>query len=424
MNCERFQALLMDYLDKELPAEDMAEMESHEASCPDCRAEAQEMRLLLTDLRHLDDDVEVPAELSRSWRVEIRKEEDMKQEKESRGKKGFLRTFRPAIAIAASVLFLIGGTALTRDSLPKANTTAAQQTSASQGKRDGGTVNRSNEPDLMTAPNASPMYAMEEEGTYMAMDSSYGSIPESAAAGGGASTGSAEATAPKIIRTYTYTLATQAFDADLETLKTLCEQVGGWVEYSSLSGDATKGETRSASLTLRIPTAHMDKMKPSIEGVGRVVSSYETAEDVTENYTDTSIRLQTQRDKMTRLQKLMETAGDLGDLLAVESEIADTQYQIDRLESSLRNMDRRVEYTSVQVYLREEKVEDLITQADLTLGERIRIGIDSSLKSIGAFLQDMAVFLVMALPVLIPLAVILIIVVIVTKRRRNKHTKQ
>jgi hypothetical protein len=226
----------------------------------------------------------------------------------------------------------------------------------------------------------------------------------------------------KIIRTASYTLNTMQFENDLEAVKALASALNGWVEYASVSGDASQGDMRYANLTLRIPTESLDSFKGSVTSIGRVTDSNESATDVSENYSDTQMRLKTQKDKMDRLRALMNTTGELADLLAVENEIANTQYQIDSYESSLRGMDSSINFTSIQVYLNEETAKDAASVKALTLGERIQQGLNATWQAVCEFAQDLAVFLVMILPVIIPAALILLLVLKVHKHR--KQTKQ
>ncbi|MFH1881070.1 MAG: DUF4349 domain-containing protein, partial [Bacillota bacterium] len=163
----------------------------------------------------------------------------------------------------------------------------------------------------------------------------------------------------------------------------------------------------------------LDGFLSGLEGIGRTTDRYETATDMTTQYTDTALRLKTQQDKMTRLQELLLKADTVEDLLAIESEIANTQYEIDWMQSSLMGIDRQVEYASVSVYLQEQTPVDTAAAQDLTIGERLLSGLEASLKWLGGFFENMLVFLVAAAPVLIPLIVIYIVARVVVKRRKS-----
>ena len=176
---------------------------------------------------------------------------------------------------------------------------------------------------------------------------------------------------------------------------------------------------RTAHLTLRIPQTALDGYLSGAEQLGRITSRSETAEDVTASYQDMQTRLDTQLALMERLQALITESGDLSDLLALESQIADTQYMIDALQSSLAGTDRQVAYSTVSVSLFEEKAPAL-TDTTVSLGERIVAAVRIGWNAIADFTGDMLVFLVAALPFIVVVVVAVAAVAVVRRiRRRN-----
>ncbi len=419
MNCERFEALLTDYLEGTLTQEDKAAMDQHMEECAACAQSLADMRMLLQDLTSMDDSVQVPTEWSQSWRQAIRTEERTNMLKQSETPRR--KPWRSWVSAAAAVAVLAAGSMAAREWIPATSRTQSESSIALQKTADSG------ENMQVPAPNPNPNETA---------DMLYTATPE---AGGAARNGVAysasqsmkDEAAPaagetvqgvKIIRTASYTLNTMQFEHDLEAVKALSAKYNGWVEYAGISGDKAHGDMRFANLTLRIPTQSLDSFESGVTSIGRVTDSNVSATDVSESYSDTQMRLQTQKDKMERLRALMNTTGELADLLAVENEIANTQYQIDSYESSLRGIDSRVNFTSIQVYLQEETSKDAASTKELTLGERIIQGLKATWQATCEFAQDLAVFLVMILPIVIPAALILFIVLKVHKHR--KQTKQ
>ncbi len=419
MNCERFEALLMDYLEGTLTKEDSAAMDQHIKECAVCQKSLEDTRLLLQDLTSLDSAAQVPADWKASWREAVyREEKEQMQQTEVRKK----TPWRAWISAAAAVIVLVTGSIAARKLVPGSEQNARGSTQANQAMKAPAPSPAENAADGFEAPSADMyMAAVPENGAGTERSSLFADTAQS-------KTVSSEPSSTqnnqgiKIIRNASYSLNTMRFDQDLEGLKALAASINGWVEYVDVTGDTTLGQIRRATLTLRIPTESLDSFKGGVGNYGRVVGSNESATDVSESYADTQMRLQTQKDKMERLRNLMNTTGELADLLAVENEIANTQYQIDSYESSLRGTDSRVNFTSVQVYLKEETAGEAASAKELTLSERIAKGFAAAIKAIGAFAQDLVVFLVMVLPVLIPAAVILFL--IVKAHKRHKHTKQ
>ena len=351
-------------------------------------------------LSGLNEDVPaMPEGLHAAW---MQKVEDTKMEKTRT-----MKTVTRWLSVAAAMVFVIGGTLLTKDGLDSAT---LRSTQAYQSDANGSMV-------FGTAYANDYKYAadeaVEEESS---MDT--GVMLTMAR---GTSTMAAKESAPapaekKIIRTASMTIATQTFEDSLNALKSACEGQGGWIESSSESTNSYSG-LRTAYLTLRIPQDSLDAYLAGTEGLGRVTSKSESAQDVTASYQDTQTRLNTQLALMERLQALITESGDLSDLLALESQIADTQYMIDSLQSSLNSTDRQVSYSTVNVTLKEEKTVEL-TDTTVSFGERILSAVAVGWEAFTGFLGDMVVFLVAALPFMLIVAVVVIVIKLIRRRRK------
>lgn len=223
----------------------------------------------------------------------------------------------------------------------------------------------------------------------------------------------------KLVRTVHLSLRTETFDRDVEGIQQLLLQYGGYIENLSQQGEAGTYYGRSASLTMRVPSQHLDAFLEGVSGYGRVTSRNETTQDMTEQYADNEIRIQTLRTKMERLNTLLSQAEYVSDMLEIESEIADTQYQLDRFESQQLSIDRRVDMSYVYVDVQESIVRDEVDDEDLGLGQRLKAALKTSIKGLGRFGRNLLVFLVMAAPVIVPVALIVLIVKLV-KRGKNK----
>lgn len=306
------------------------------------------------------------------------------------------------LSLAAAAVFLVGGTLLTRDQLSATSTPVTQV--SERGETSGGTGYGVNGANFAMMDTAAP----EEYATRSSSAESYSYTADSGAA--------QEET--KIIRTVSLSLGSGAFADDLDALQDLCREAGGWVSYISVSGDAAQA-SRRASLTLRIPEEKLEEFLQGADGLGRVISQTETAEDVTATYQDTAARLATQQAKMERLQDLMSETATLSELLELESAIADTQYTLDSLQSQLNATDQQVSYATVDISLREESNADAVTSRDLTLSERLRAGLATGWETFWGFCKDMLVFLSAALPYLAAVGVIAALMHLIFHRRKS-----
>ena len=401
MDCKEFSNLLDAYLDGALPDADARRMRDHAAECDACAA----LLSLRQDCRRMDEEIQVPDSFSSVWRQTIREEGNM----EEKSKKAV--NWKAWVSIAAALIFVVGGTLASRDTLPSREATSnstsyyAEKTSvdslAYRSMAAGGASNAAYDTGAMA-------YPMMEDGAVYDYDEGVEYEAEKAAQ------------VEKIIRSASFTVKTTDYDADLQRIKDLTAEMGGRVEYLSSSGDASSGQTRSASLTLRIPSQRLDEFLTGAQGIGAITGMTQEMEDVSDSYYDTQTRLETQREKLKRLQTLMAQAEDVSDLIEIESAIADTQYYIDRYTGQLKSYDSRVEYSTVRVNVRETRVTET---KEVSLGERIVTGIGDSFQEFGWFMEDMIIFLASALPWLIALAVVAFVIVRLIRGRRNKKNK-
>lgn len=404
MTCEEYAVLLQKSLEEALTPAEEALLRAHEAECSACAAKALALNDLQAQLAALRDDTPpMPEDFHAGW---LQRVEDCAMEQKQTRKRPYVKL----LSAAAALVFVVGGTLLTRDSLNKAPTAAPQMKMAEYESESydttaeyGYSMARSYSADTGGGMNnAAPMIAGSA------------AVPEDVEA-------ILEESGQKIIRTASLTIASPTYADSLAQLKALCGEMNGWVSYSS---ESERNARRTASLTLRIPSEHLSDFLEGTGSIGRITRREETADDVTESYQDTAARLSTQKALMERLKALITDAADLSDLLALESQIADTQYTIDRLQSSLNSTDRQVDYATVNVTLREELPEDGMTMADATLAERFVSALSTGWKAFISFVKDAVVFLAAALPFIVVVAIVYAVAHIIVRRRKRHHRKE
>lgn len=326
------------------------------------------------DLSAMQDEVPpMPENLHAAWMERVANEP---QDVPAPRKVPLRRQFMRGLAAAAAVVFVAAGATMTSGRIPAAG---------------GG------------APSAASFKMADSSSNDMAMYSRAmgGSQAEYGYDGGVMLTSdmaAAEESAAqerKIIRSVSLTIATDAFTGTLENIKTAAQSGGGWIESVTESGDEG---SRRAWMTLRIPADMLDTFLAEAGSAGRVTNRSETAQDVTESYYDTQARLESKQLLLGRLQELVAMAESLEDILALERQMADVQYEIDRLQESLLHTDRQVDYATVDITLREETPADQAADDQLSFGQRIAAAIEMGGIVFAEFLQNAAVWLVSAVP--------------------------
>jgi hypothetical protein len=100
----------------------------------------------------------------------------------------------------------------------------------------------------------------------------------------------------------------------------------------------------AATVTVRVPAAKFEDALAAVRGMGRVLDESRQANDVTEEYLDLGIRLDTARKARERLLEVLQKAEKVEDILKVEAELR-------RLTEELERMEGRRKFLSDQVAL-------------------------------------------------------------------------
>jgi hypothetical protein len=365
----------------------------------------------LTDLYRCD---EIPEGCRADWRAAVKREERQTMQTHRRPHP-FLRA---ALPMAAALVLVVGaisaGNLIPAVVSGSSSPVTASKTQASYSSNDSGTYADTYEYDMAAAPSA------QDESSRSAVYASSGSgITDTASLAGSTADDEDTVSGTKIVRTVDLTIASTDYDADTQALSALTQSLGGYVASVSLNGEATERKDRVAYYSLRIPSDQLDAFLSGMESIGRITGRYETATDRTTQYSDTQMRLTTQKDKMERLRELIAQAVDVTELLAIESEIADTQYEIDSLESSLLTIDRDVDNSQVTVTIQEQSSGDTAQTVELTLWQRLQSGFQASVEGFSRFLQNLLVFLVILLPVLVPIALVVLVIWLAVRAHRR-----
>lgn len=216
---------------------------------------------------------------------------------------------------------------------------------------------------------------------------------------------------------------TKNYSEDLDTIQSKLKELGGYQENFSQTGTAPtdwQDEGRTAVMTLRVPSEHFDDFMNVLKGLGETVSTTVNGRDVSTEYFDTETRLSTLRTQEARLQELLKQAATLEDIIEIEKQLEETTYQIESLETQLRDYDSLIDYSQVTVYLYEVNEVQSVTPSEEPLGNRISTAFYAVLNALAKFGEGLLIFLVGGSPILAPLIVAGVILLIVFKKKKKK----
>jgi hypothetical protein len=165
--------------------------------------------------------------------------------------------------------------------------------------------------------------------------------------------------------------------------------------------------TRTITMQVRVPAKLFDSSMQSLSSLGKVMEKHVTAEDVTEEYVDTESTLRNLNRTEARLLEHLSRTGRLSDTLLVEKELTRVRQEIEQREGRLRFLSHRVQYSTLDVTLREEaKAQPIVPPASYSSGKEA----SEASRSLVEFLRGvwtMAIWIGVWAVVWVPLALIL-----------------
>ena len=131
-------------------------------------------------------------------------------------------------------------------------------------------------------------------------------------------------------------------------VQALVDKYGGEITERE-TGTDDEGDVRVARLLLRIPSKSFQDAFVDLEQVADLKSSNSTAEDVTTQVIDTSVRIRAQRRSLRRVEVLLDRATSIRDIVAIEAQLTRRQADLDSLEKRKAFLSDQTEMSTVTV---------------------------------------------------------------------------
>ncbi|MEU1528989.1 DUF4349 domain-containing protein [Streptomyces fagopyri] len=183
-----------------------------------------------------------------------------------------------------------------------------------------------------------------------------GAASDGAASGAG---GSRAATAPKlgtsgIIRTAFLTVQVEDVPEALDRARATATGAGGFVGDETTTRDG-RGHERTR-VVLRVPSDRYDQVLADLGGAGKVLERTAKAQDVTDQVVDVESRITSQRASVARVRGLMDRAGRLSDVVALEGELSSREADLEALLARQASLKDRTSLATITLSLSETPV--------------------------------------------------------------------
>ena len=192
---------------------------------------------------------------------------------------------------------------------------------------------------------------------------------EEAARGDGAEAQKVTDADRMVIRTKTLRLEVESTTDTLEDIRGLIKTHGGtiqdlqvatdtdeWLyrydEYGYATGD---GAALRGWVTVRVPAASFEPFVADVIGLGEVRFQAEDSEDVTQQHVDLSARLANLKAEEERLRTFFDSAKDVKDMLAIETELNRVRQEIESLDAQVKYLERQAAMATITIELTEPR---------------------------------------------------------------------
>ena len=281
--------------------------------------------------------------------------------------------------------------------------------------------------------NTEASYDAPSKGDYIASDDYYEeSLKDSAGNGFNSSspmeTPDVESTADndlasrKLIKRVRMEIETETYDDFLASVKSLIASTGAYIQNSTMYDRNGKASNRSATLIVRVPADRLSEFTDGIYGGATVTYYNEDLDDVTASYKDIESRIESLKIELEALNKLLSEATDLQYVISLHDRITDIRYELDMYESSIRNYDELISYSTVTLDIREVKRVTVVDEQ--STWQEIKSNLSENLSDIGEFFRQAFIDIVSGIPYIIIFAIIFGAIILIIALKVKKHRKK
>lgn len=132
----------------------------------------------------------------------------------------------------------------------------------------------------------------------------------------------------------------------VKNIEKLTADLGGRIDSVS-----TQNGAASATIVLRVPAAKFDEALALIEKIGEITGKNISADDVTEEFRDTALRLNTQKMILARFEELLKKATDPKERVGILREMERISSDIAALEQRLSYLKDQADFSTITLYL-------------------------------------------------------------------------
>lgn len=219
-------------------------------------------------------------------------------------------------------------------------------------------------------------------------------------------------TTKKIIKDGTISISVSDINAAKRHVDSTLKQFKAYYEEEQYNN---YNDAASYELKIRVPCDQFENLLRTTEtGTGKITAKTINTRDVTAEYTDTEVRLNSKKLFRERYRQLLAKAGKVADVLLIEENILKLQEEIESNEGQIKLFDDQISYSTLDVRLY-KPVEEKEKPKEETFLQKLKLSLNGGWESV--------IIAVLWIIKQWPLAIVILIsAVLVVKRWRRRST--
>ena len=267
-----------------------------------------------------------------------------------------------------------------------------------------------NEPDYDESMSSPRMMSSPESASLMTKEVSSGPVSQ----GSDQLTNISER---KISKNAQLEIKVKSLDDSMNFITNKTNSYKGYIVSSSSYAPNTDYETKTANISLRVPSDSLDQFLKEIKTYAKeTIHESIFTQDITEEYIDVKAKITSMESSEQRLTKLLDKTESVNEIVEVEKELSRLRGEIDSLKGRFKFIENSVVTSLIHIYM--EEIPNPVSISDPSWNTRdIALDAIKALSSFGQFIVSVIVFIFVFTPVWILIAGL----IYGTKRLRNRN---
>jgi hypothetical protein len=159
---------------------------------------------------------------------------------------------------------------------------------------------------------------------------------------------------PRVIQTASISLEVRSFDAALDSVIAISDDLGG--HMSGSAGRTDTGSLRAGTVSFAVPAPRFNEAVNRVRRLGKVQQLDMSGQDVSAQYVDLQARLKGAQAEEAAYRALLQRATSIQDILTIENQLGQVMQRIEQLEGQIDYLDHASSYSTISVAMHEAAV--------------------------------------------------------------------